>query len=219
MSNMQERETTQKIKLCYLAGPVRSMEDLGAGWRKDCGEALASLGISAFNPSSAFDRPIFVERAVAAQIEAVNRAAIDNSQAVIAMIDRRSLNIGTIREVEYARVKGLPVWVVSDEELDGKISVFDLDIVKSWQAAVADIRTINDQQARRERTERDKRLAGEGAERRADQDARVSDSEGRSGSYRVSAISVDGAVYRDRGQATGEGTYRNPTGGPSQNPS
>jgi len=119
---------TNLPNIVYLAGPVRSVGlDEAIKWRRIVSAILNKRGITTFDPASCFWRPQYITKPVAARIESINRAAIDVSDVVLACYDPRSMNIGTIRELEYGSARGKRCIFVCEEDLDGKISAYDLE--------------------------------------------------------------------------------------------
>ena len=136
---MNEQSMQSSSLMTYLAGPIRSIGEDAFTWRMCVGDMLSLYGFASFDPASAFIRPETINRSTCAGVESINRRAIDVSGFIIANLDKDSWNIGTIREIEYARSQNIPVIVVCPEAsaLQGKISAHDLEIVPTIDHAVA----------------------------------------------------------------------------------
>jgi hypothetical protein len=116
----------------YLAGPIDLAEELEAyEWRVEAARYLSEAGHTAFNPAMAF---LGANRHNAEVVETINRAAIDNSDVIIANLTKR-MSLGTIREIEYGKVYGKRV-VVASELLGGSFATWDLEIVPTLADAL-----------------------------------------------------------------------------------
>lgn len=102
--------------MVYLAGPIDDVPFDGAsGWRAKAAAALQRRGMSSYNPMAAFHL-VFTEHSQfvihANAVDAINRAAIKHSSAVLAYLNGPGAAIGTAREIEFAVANGIPVVAV-----------------------------------------------------------------------------------------------------------
>lgn len=123
----------QPSSIVYLGGPIRSVGINDAeSWRSFVAGHLAEFGYTCFNPATAFHRPDKIDKIVAASMESINRQAIAMSSIVVALLDRRSMNLGTIRELEAGSAQGKRCIVVcGHEDISEKVSAHDLEIYDS----------------------------------------------------------------------------------------
>lgn len=107
-------------RMVYLAGPIDGIEPANAGrWRIKFSREMKLSGITCFDPYGAF---YGASPNAADLVQAVNRAAIDASQAVVAYLAGPGRGFGTIREIEYAVSRGKRVIVVAA----------DLSVMSTW---------------------------------------------------------------------------------------
>ena len=112
----------------YMAGPIRSVGEAAFEWRDYAAGYLTGAGYICFNPAAAFHRPERISRRDKAEMEAINRRAIDACDVVLAVLSEQSQNIGTIRELEYGSSRGKRCMLVCEwEDVSHKVSAFDLE--------------------------------------------------------------------------------------------
>lgn len=121
-------------KFVYLAGAIDSAVREGPSeWRNRASVILARYGYAAFNPFSAYGGN--VEKSLHSYaIMNINRAALDNCQFVMARFSDE-FTIGTIREIEYARTRLIPVYLYTEnkmilEKLRRAISAYDCHVIE-----------------------------------------------------------------------------------------
>lgn len=117
----------------YLAGPIDSANDLGAGWRKDIGSFLINLGVSVYNP---LEKPVSIgledfehreERRIAKdnedwdvlrgymkKIRQIDLRMVDVSDFVICYLDHNIKTCGSYEEIFMAEKQRKPVLIVSN---------------------------------------------------------------------------------------------------------
>jgi len=114
--------------LAYLAGPLDGIpHGDGCDWYEVI-EALAPPGWVCYLPGYAFASP----GSDPAALDAANRSVITHATAVvIANLSGPGRAFGTIREIEFAKARGLPVVVVATE-LESLLA-YDVDVVSSLE--------------------------------------------------------------------------------------
>jgi hypothetical protein len=107
----------------YLAGPIDGIEDQGRGWRDDIFELLP-MNVACFSPAHAF---INDNRESIPAIHMISHQVIRLCDGMLVKTDTRSLMVGTIREIEWARLHGKPVVVVDiSDRISDSLMAYDL---------------------------------------------------------------------------------------------
>lgn len=110
--------------LVYLAGPIDQVAREDArGWREQVAEVLGTLGLATFSPAHAFNGP---GRTDGPALRAINRAAITASEAVLVVWYKGEFAFETIREIEFARSREIPVFVYTVGWVCNSLGLFDL---------------------------------------------------------------------------------------------
>lgn len=106
--------------MIYLAGPVDdiSLED-AKGWREELGQQAPS-GVLFYSPVHAYVGT--VTKATIQMAERINRTFIHACQGMIANMSGPGRGFGTIREIEFARLSGVPVVAIVNEPLDSLLA-------------------------------------------------------------------------------------------------
>lgn len=131
--------------LVYLAAPIDGVDENNRTLLVDtvC-EALHKINVAVFRPVYAFAQTsITAMTNNADKIRAINRAAITNCNALIAILSGPGRALGTIREIEFARSVKKPVFVVGSFV---SLEAFDVCMVhpdlmgrpESWQKLLLD---------------------------------------------------------------------------------
>lgn len=106
---------TQISCLVYVAGPIDDVEGADRTWWRDSLQhILKEAGVAAYNPLGAFFQDADSLKANAALVCQINRAALFACDAMIVYLGGKGRAFGTIREVEFARAQGKPVFVICD---------------------------------------------------------------------------------------------------------
>lgn len=105
-----------KRVMAFLSGPIDDVDHRTAThWRKNVAHALRTIGVSSFDPSTAYSiAHLGNQDYVSEHIININKAALDECDFVIAHLGGLGKAFGTIREIEYARLWGKEVIVVGD---------------------------------------------------------------------------------------------------------
>lgn len=131
-------QTRPRHRAAYTAGPIRAVGiDKASTWRLLAGRFLADYGILVFNPVDAFIRPTHVDRGHCHAMETINRRAIDVCDVVFASLPAGTRGLGTIRELEYGVANGKRAIVITDDDLEGKVSAYDLEVYSTLAEALA----------------------------------------------------------------------------------
>lgn len=100
------------MPIAYLAGPIDDVDkDSASWWVGSLRVTLATCGVNSYSPLTAITQTNMM-RADAAKICAINRDAIRHCDFMIAYLAGKGRGFGTIREIEFARACGLPVYVI-----------------------------------------------------------------------------------------------------------
>lgn len=103
-----------KYNMVFLSGPIDDIDGREASsWRDTLSRMLLNNGMASYNPYSAFKLDIN-QQFISDKVININKAAIDQCDLVIANLAGNGRAFGTIREIEYARLKGIPVIIVGD---------------------------------------------------------------------------------------------------------
>lgn len=124
----------RSTRFVYLAGPIDELDSKAAnGWREVMAANLNRSGISCFNPYGAFQ--VSPNDPPSETIIAINKFAIDHSDLLIANLihagEEGKLPFGTIREIEYAKSKGIRVIVIARLSLNSHLAAYDVEIVET----------------------------------------------------------------------------------------
>lgn len=107
--------------IIYLAGPIDGIDgDEARNWRETVASQVGT-GVLLFSPAHAYMNAMPVN---AQSIDWLNKLVIQHSDGVLANLSGPGRGLGTIREIEFARMNRKPVAVVGD--LDVHYSAWDL---------------------------------------------------------------------------------------------
>lgn len=118
--------------MIYLAGPMDGISDQEAhGWREQI--AIEYPNILFFMPHRAYANS---SRHTALSVDHMNRHAINCSSGLLANLIGPGRGFGTIREIEFARMKQKRVAIAADERDIGQhtLLAYDIDV----QATITD---------------------------------------------------------------------------------
>ncbi|KKK80771.1 hypothetical protein LCGC14_2820160 [marine sediment metagenome] len=112
--------------MVYLSGPIDEISDKERtrGWRERAAHRLGFFGQTAFDPTRAFFNPNMSNAAAVAE---VNRCAIRFSVAMLVWLMEPETAFGTIREIEFARARQIPVVIINERNLK---SLFSHDVIQ-----------------------------------------------------------------------------------------
>lgn len=96
--------------MIYLAGAIDAAGEEAALWREEARRALASRGLSSYDPRGAFT---YANEADAQAVEVINAAALEASDGVLAEFWLPCPHAGTLLEILRALELGLPVVAVT----------------------------------------------------------------------------------------------------------
>lgn len=109
---MKDEQKAKPIMI-YLAGPIDDVTvEQASEWRQSLSADFRSVLF--FNPHTAYRNATM---ATAELVQLMNWHAIQHSHGVLANLSGPGRGFGTIREIEYSRLHGKPVAVVSHEDL------------------------------------------------------------------------------------------------------
>lgn len=105
----------------YLAGPCDGITTEEArDWREDI---MLPTNVVAFSPPHAFMNS---SKAVAREINHILRHVMVACDGTLAKLDGPGAALGTIREIEFAKMNRQPVAIACSEELEKSLMTFDL---------------------------------------------------------------------------------------------
>lgn len=120
--------------IIYLAGPI---DGVAAGesqtWREKAAD-LVDTGVLLFSPAHAYMNAAPIN---AQSIDWINKSVIDQCDGVLANLTGAGRGLGTIREIEFARLRNKPVAVAGD--LDVHYSAWDLVVRPTLEDAVHEL--------------------------------------------------------------------------------
>lgn len=119
-------------RLVYLAGPIDNVDkEKAMDWRERTSNIFSQYGFGCFSPAHAF---INVEKVVHAKtVKSINDHVIGSCQFIFVMLNDE-MTIGTIREIEYGSMIGLPIYLHSPlksviSKLNKSLMTFDCTIL------------------------------------------------------------------------------------------
>lgn len=125
---------SNRNKLVYLAGPIDSACKVDSvEWRNRAAVIWARYGYAVFNPHLAYGGQI--EKTLHAHaITKINYNAIDHCQLVMVRFTEE-FTLGTIREIEYARARFIPVYLFTENrglisKIAASISSYDCKVIE-----------------------------------------------------------------------------------------
>lgn len=119
-----------KYNMVFLSGPIDDVDGREASsWRDTLSRMLLGNGIASFNPYLAFKLEID-QKFIADKVISINKAAIDQCDLLIANLNGPGRAFGTIREIEYARLKNIPVIIIGDVV---SLSAHDCVVLKDFK--------------------------------------------------------------------------------------
>jgi nucleoside 2-deoxyribosyltransferase len=132
-----------KSMTIYLAGPIDGINTQEAqGWRRRVASS-APTGVLFFDPSRAWWG---ATPATAAAVDHGNRIQIMSCDGVLANLSGPGRGFGSVREIEFARLHGKPVAVVSREPLVS-LTAHDLFLHTDIEAALMELlQAVRDEQ-------------------------------------------------------------------------
>lgn len=112
-------EQVEQTGVVYLAGPIDAVggnaHPEATVWRENATEGLMDMGYGVFNPATAYRFPHKPDAGNSKALSAINRQAIASCDAVLVYLPSYVTSVGTIREIEYARQKGKPVLIWTED--------------------------------------------------------------------------------------------------------
>jgi hypothetical protein len=119
--------------IIYLAGPIDDVTDRGEVWREEAA-SLVGTGVLLFSPAHAYLNAHLVN---AQSLDWMNKHVIRNSAGLLANLGGPGRGLGTIREIEFARLFDKPVAVVGD--FSQHLSAWDLIFRSELEDALDDL--------------------------------------------------------------------------------
>jgi hypothetical protein len=134
--------------MVYLAGAIDMVsKEEGANWRLDAIERLGSMGISTFNPMSAFGYVDLDNREAARALVQINEAALRSCHAALFVMSPDKPSIGTPIELAICHNERIPhvvLWVTKDWTLPlpAYLTCYGSKIVQNMQDAMTKIHEL-----------------------------------------------------------------------------
>jgi nucleoside 2-deoxyribosyltransferase len=120
-------------ELVYLAGPIETAADHNPmAWREEASKLLKTEGVATLCPARALHG---VRKKHASQVNFLNRSMIEACTAVLARLG----GFQTVREIEFAVMSGLPVFLWVDNRDYWSVGFHDLKLSYDLEEAVRQV--------------------------------------------------------------------------------